>query len=86
MKSKWVPLAARCSCIGVIKPFDGEIRAITDSFECYGYRRVGAVLHHRDYVVHATNVCRLMRKYDLKVLDTRRASQPLEVEPENLEQ
>ena len=40
-----------------------EIRAITDEFECYGYRRVGAELRHRGHVVNARKVRRLMREH-----------------------
>ena len=51
------------------KPSDAEhvaeIRAITDVFECYGYRRVGAELRHRGHVVNAKKVRRLMREHDL---------------------
>jgi transposase InsO family protein len=51
------------------KPSDAdlvaEIRAITDEFECYGYRRVGAELRHRGHVVNAKKVRRLMREHDL---------------------
>ncbi|RDC75414.1 transposase [Rhodovulum sp. 12E13] len=36
-----------------------EIRAITDAFEGYGYRRVGAELRHRGFVVNAKKVRRL---------------------------
>jgi putative transposase len=50
------------------KPSDAEIvaeiRAITDIFECYGYRRVGAELRHRGRVVNAKKVRRLMREHD----------------------
>ena len=42
-----------------------QIRAITDEFECYGYRRVGAELRHRGHVVNAKKVRRLMREHDL---------------------
>jgi len=42
-----------------------EIREITDEFECYGYRRVGAELRHRGRVVNAKKVRRLMREHDL---------------------
>ena len=42
-----------------------EIREITDAFECYGYRRVGAELRHRGQVVNAKKVRRLMRENDL---------------------
>jgi putative transposase len=51
------------------KPSDAElvaeIRAITEVFECYGYRRVGAELRHRGHVVNAKKVRRLMREHDL---------------------
>jgi hypothetical protein len=42
--------------------FVAEIRAITDAFECYGYRRVGAELRHRGHLVNAKKVRRLMRE------------------------
>ena len=49
-----------------------EIRAITDEFECYGYRRVGAELRHRGQVVNAKKVRRLMRENDLNPRARRR--------------
>ena len=49
-----------------------EIRAITDTFECYGYRRVGAELRHRGHVVNAKKVRRLMRENDLSPRRRRR--------------
>jgi putative transposase len=49
-----------------------EMRAITDEFECYGYRRVGAELRHRGYVVNAKKVRRLMRESDLNPRRRRR--------------
>ena len=58
------------------KPSDAElvaeIRAITDVFECYGYRRVGAELRHRGHVVNAKKVRRLMREHDLNPRRRRR--------------
>lgn len=42
-----------------------EIRAITDEFEGYGYRRVNAELRHRGMVVNAKKVRRLMKENDL---------------------
>jgi putative transposase len=58
------------------KPSDeelvAEIRAITDVFECYGYRRVGAELRHRGLLVNAKKVRRLMREYDLNPRRRRR--------------
>ena len=60
------------------KPSDAaivaEIRAITDEFECYGYRRVGAELRHRGQVVNAKKVRRLMRENDLNPRKRRRFS------------
>jgi putative transposase len=57
------------------KPSDEEIvaemRTITDAFECYGYRRVGAELRHRGHVVNAKKV-RLMREHDLNPRRRRR--------------
>ena len=49
-----------------------QIRAITDEFECYGYRRVGAELRHRGHVVNAKKVRRLMREHDLNPRRRRR--------------
>lgn len=49
-----------------------EIRAITDAFECYGYRRIGAELRHRGHVVNAKKVRRLMREHDLNPRRRRR--------------
>jgi putative transposase len=51
-----------------------EIRTITDEFECYGYRRVGAELRHRGQVVNAKKVRRLMRENDLNPRKRRRFS------------
>ena len=49
-----------------------EIGAITDEFECYGYRRVGAELRHRGIVVNGKKVRRLMREHDLNPRRRRR--------------
>jgi len=49
-----------------------EIRAITDEFECYGYRRVGAELRHRGQVVNGKKVRRLMQENDLNPRKSRR--------------
>ena len=49
-----------------------EMRAITDEFEGYGYRRVGAELRHRGLVVNARKVRRLMRAHDLNPRRRRR--------------
>jgi putative transposase len=49
-----------------------EIRAITDAFECYGYRRVGAELRHRGQVVNAKKLRRLMRENELNPRKSRR--------------
>ena len=49
-----------------------EIRAITDVFECYGYRRVGAELRRRGRVVNSKKVRRLMRENDLNLRRRRR--------------
>jgi putative transposase len=49
-----------------------QIRAITDAFECYGYRRVGAELRHRGHVVNAKKVRRLMREHGLNPWRRRR--------------
>jgi len=58
------------------RPSDDEIladiRAITDEFECYGYRRVGAELRHRGQVVNAKKIRRLMREHDLNPRKRRR--------------
>jgi putative transposase len=51
------------------KPSDdavvAEIRAITEACPAYGYRRVGAELRHRDKVVNAKKIRRLMKQNDL---------------------
>ena len=49
-----------------------EVRAITDEFEFYGYRRVGAEFRHRGPVVNAKKVRRLMRENDLNPRRRRR--------------
>lgn len=49
-----------------------EIRAITDEFECCGYRRVGAELRHRGHVVNGKKVRRLMKEHDLNPRRRRR--------------
>ena len=49
-----------------------EIRAITDDFEGYGYRRVDAELRHRGFIVNAKKVRRLMREHDLNPRRRRR--------------
>lgn len=58
------------------KPRDEEIvvkiRAITDAFEGYGYRRVDAELRHHGFVVNAKKVRRLMREHDLNPRRPRR--------------
>lgn len=40
----------------------GEMQAIADEFEAYGYRRMTAALRHRGLVVNAKKVRRLMRE------------------------
>jgi putative transposase len=49
-----------------------EIRAITDVWEYYGYRRVGAELRHRGWVVNSKKVRRLMKQHDLNPQRRRR--------------
>jgi putative transposase len=49
-----------------------EICAITDEFESYGYRRVGAELRHRGFTVNAKKVRRLMKAHDLNPRRRRR--------------
>jgi len=49
-----------------------EMRVITDAWECYGYRRVGAELRHRGWVVNSKKVRRLMKLYDLNPRRRRR--------------
>jgi putative transposase len=49
-----------------------KIRAITDEFECYGYRRVAAELRHRGLVINAKKVRRLMREHNLNARKRRR--------------
>ena len=68
---------ARSTCYAAgEKPSDAalvaEIRAITDEFECYGYRRVDAELRHRGQLVNAKKVRRLMREHDLNPRKRRR--------------
>ncbi len=46
--------------------------AICDAFETYGYRRVGAALRHRGFVVNGKKVRRLMRAHDLQPKRRRR--------------
>lgn len=53
-----------------------EIRAITDDFEGYGYRRVDAELCHRGFIVNAKKVRRLMREHDLNARRRRRCRRP----------
>ena len=49
-----------------------EIRAITNEFAAYGYRRVGAELRHRGRVVNSKKVRRLMKEHDLNPRRRRR--------------
>ncbi len=49
-----------------------EIRDITDAFEGYGYRRVGAELRHRGFIVNSKKVRRLMQENDLNPRRRRR--------------
>jgi transposase InsO family protein len=49
-----------------------EIRAITDEFAAYGYRRVDAELRHRGRVVNSKKVRRLMKEHDLNPRRRRR--------------
>lgn len=51
-----------------------EIRAITDEFEGYGYRRVDAELRHRGMVVNSKKVRRLMRENGLNPRRRRRTT------------
>ena len=48
------------------------IIAFCDAFETYGYRRVGAALRHRGFVVNGKKVRRLMRAHDLQPKRRRR--------------
>jgi putative transposase len=50
----------------------GEMKAIADEFEAYGYRRMSAELRHRGLVVNAKKVRRLMRENDLNPRHRRR--------------
>lgn len=43
-----------------------RISPICDEFECYGYRRVGAALHHQGVVVNSKKLRRLMKEHDLQ--------------------
>ena len=49
-----------------------RIGAICDEFECYGYRRVGAVLRHQGVVVNGKKLRRLMREHGLQPKRRRR--------------
>lgn len=49
-----------------------QIRAITDEFEGYGYRRVDAELRHRGVTLNAKKVRRLMKEHDLNPRRRRR--------------
>lgn len=60
-RSSFYAAPARPSDEGLV----AEMRAITDEFEAYGYRRVGAELRHRGRVVNGKKVRRLMREHDL---------------------
>ena len=59
-----------------VKTDDAEIVAnitvISDEFEAYGYRRVGAELRHRGMVVNSKKIRRLMREHDLQPKRRRR--------------
>ena len=46
--------------------------AISDDFEFYGYRRVGAALRQQGLVVNHKKIRRLMREHDLQVKMRRR--------------
>lgn len=50
----------------------GEMQAIADEFEAYGYRRMTAELRHRGLVVNAKKVRRLMRENNLNPRQRRR--------------
>ena len=49
-----------------------RITAICDVFESYGYRRVGAALHHQGVVVNSKKIRRLMREHGLQPKRRRR--------------
>ena len=49
-----------------------EMQAICDTFEAYGYRRVGAELRHRGLIVNSKKVRRLMREHGLNPKRRRR--------------
>jgi len=49
-----------------------EMKAICDTFEAYGYRRIGAELRHRGIVVNGKKVRRLMREHELNPKRRRR--------------
>jgi putative transposase len=69
---------ARSSCYAAPAAVDAdaalvaEMRAITDVWECHGYRRVGAELRHRGWVVNSKKVRRLMKQHDLNPRRRRR--------------
>ncbi len=44
----------------------GQISAVCDEFESYGYRRVGAALRHQGVVVNGKKLRRLMREHGLQ--------------------
>jgi putative transposase len=46
--------------------------AISDEFEAYGYRRMGAELRHRGIIVNHKKIRRLMREHDLRPRARRR--------------
>jgi putative transposase len=50
----------------------GQISAICDEFECYGYRRVGAALRQQGVVVNNKKLRRLMREHGLQPRRRRR--------------
>ena len=52
--------AAQAADAGII----GEMTAICDEFEAYGYRRVDAELRHRGHVVNSKKVRRVRREND----------------------
>jgi putative transposase len=49
-----------------------RMQTISDEFEAYGYRRVGAELRHQGIVVNSKKIRRLMREHDLQPKRRRR--------------
>ena len=46
-------------------PALAEIRGIAEAFPAYGYRRIGAELRHRGWVINSKKIRRLMKEHEL---------------------